>query len=158
MNYCPMCTEKLIKKQIENKHRLVCGQCDFIHWNNPTPVIGAIVELNGKIVLAHNKLWPPKILALITGFLEEKETPESAIEREVAEELGLSALETSLIGAYSFEQQNQIIIVYHVLCEGEIVLGDELDEFKLIEPSKLKPWEYGTGPAVRDWLVTKGLL
>jgi len=158
MKYCPNCANTLQDKKIENKSRKVCTQCDFIHWNNPTPVVGAIVELGGKIVLAHNKLWPPKMMALITGFLDEKEAPEQAIVREVKEELSLNSTEVTLIGAYGFEQQNQVIIVYHVVCEGEIELGDELDEYKLIEPEKLKPWKYGTGPAVHDWLVSKGLM
>ncbi len=35
---------------------------------------------------------------------------------------------------------------------GEIILGDELAEYKLIPPEKVKPWPFGTGPAVRDWL------
>ena len=158
MKYCPNCASSLQDKEIEQKIRMVCVQCDFVHWNNPTPVVGAIVELDGKIVLAHNKLWPPKMLALITGFLDEKESPEHAIVREVKEELNLDSIEVSLVGAYGFEQQNQIIVVYHVVCEGEITLGEELDEYKLIPPEKLKPWKYGTGPAIQDWLVSKGLM
>jgi hypothetical protein len=48
---------------------------------------------------------------------------------------------------------NQIIIAYHVHAEGEIVLGDELDEYKRIPPGKLKGWPMGAGKAVLDWIA-----
>jgi hypothetical protein len=38
---------------------------------------------------------------------------------------------------------------------GEIVLNEELAEFRLIAPEKLRPWDFGTGLAVRDWLARR---
>ena len=116
------------------------ADCDFVLWENPVPVVAALVEYAGQT---------------ITGYLERDETPDTAVAREVAEELGLSAHSVSLIGLYNFAPKNQLIIAYHVLACGQIVLNEELAEFKLIEPSKLKAWEFGTGPAVRDWLASR---
>ena len=129
------------------------ADCDFVLWENPVPVVAALVEYAGQVVLARNAAWPEKQFGLITGYLERDETPDAAVAREVAEELGLSAQSVSLIGLYNFAPKNQLIIAYHVLASGQIVLNEELAEFKLIEPSKLKAWEFGTGPAVRDWLA-----
>ena len=129
------------------------ADCDFVLWENPVPVVAALVEYAGQIVLARNATWPEKQFGLITGYLERDETPDTAVAREVAEELGLSAHSVSLIGLYNFAPKNQLIIAYHVLACGQIVLNEELAEFKLIEPNKLKAWEFGTGPAVRDWLA-----
>jgi hypothetical protein len=36
--------------------------------------------------------------------------------------------------------------------DGEITLGEELEEMRSIPPEKLRPWQFGTGPAVQDWL------
>ena len=129
------------------------ADCDFVLWENPVPVVAALVEYAGQIVLARNATWPEKQFGLITGYLERDETPDTAVAREVAEELGLSAQSVSLIGLYNFAPKNQLIIAYHVLASGQIILNEELAEFKLIEPNKLKAWEFGTGPAVRDWLA-----
>ncbi|MDQ5914526.1 MAG: diphosphatase, partial [Pseudomonadota bacterium] len=52
-----------------------------------------------------------------------------------------------------FERKNEIIIAYHVQADGEVVLNEELAEFRLIPPEKLRPWDFGTGLAVRDWLA-----
>jgi len=39
--------------------------------------------------------------------------------------------------------------------QGEIVLGKELADLKIIPPDRLKPWPFGTGPAVKDWLARR---
>ena len=47
---------------------------------------------------------------------------------------------------------NQLILAFHVRAEGRIVLGEELVEFKAVAPERLRPWKFGTGYAVMDWL------
>jgi NADH pyrophosphatase NudC (nudix superfamily) len=154
MNFCPLCANPLTTREIGQAMRLVCGnaQCNYIYWNNPTPVVAAIVEWKGDIILARNVAWPEGMFGLITGFLEKGETPEDGIEREVKEELGLDAIERTFIGNYAFTQANQIIIAYHVRTEGRVFRGEELAELKAVPPAELQPWSVGTGLAVRDWL------
>ena len=36
-----------------DKTRLRCPACGWTHWNNPTPVLAAIVEYRGQVLLAH---------------------------------------------------------------------------------------------------------
>ncbi|MBP8169235.1 MAG: NUDIX domain-containing protein [Azonexus sp.] len=155
--FCPQCGSALGMRDEGGLARPACAaaDCDFVLWENPVPVVAALVEYEGQIVLARNVAWPEKQFGLITGYLEREETPDAAVAREVAEELGLSAQSVSLIGLYNFAPKNQLIIAYHVLASGQIVLNEKLAEFKLIEPSKLKAWEFGTGPAVRDWLASQ---
>ena len=52
---------------------------------------------------------------------------------------------------------NQVIIAYHVLAHGEIVLSPELAEYKLMEPAQIKCWPAGTGRALADWLRSRGI-
>jgi NADH pyrophosphatase NudC (nudix superfamily) len=129
--------------------------CGHVEWGNPLPVVAALVELEGRIVLARNHAWAEGVFGLVTGFLEAGESPEAAVAREVAEELGLMTSGVSLIGVYPFERKNEIIIAYHVKTSGEIVLNEELAEYRLIAPEKLRPWDFGTGLAVRDWLARR---
>ena len=154
MKYCPKCASELETKEIDGKNRRVClgTSCGFIHWNNPTPVVAAIIEHEGDMILVRNKGWPAKWFGLVTGFLEAVEHPDQAVLREVKEELGLEGEVVDFVGHYTFEQMNQIIIAYHVLAEGEIVLGDELEDFRRVPPEKLRPWPQGTGKAVADWI------
>eukprot|EP01035_Chromulina_nebulosa_P063841 gene63841-87314_t len=101
------------------KTRLRCPACDFTHWNNPTPVLAAIVEYRGQVLLARNAAWPGKMFALITGFMEAGETPEEGVAREVKEETNLDVSALKIVGAYDFQRMNQIIIAYHVVADGE---------------------------------------
>jgi NADH pyrophosphatase NudC (nudix superfamily) len=73
----------------------------------------------------------------------------------VAEEVGLSATRVALIGLYPFAANNQLLIAYHVRAAGAVRLNEELAEYRLIEPERLKAWDFGTGPAVRDWLAIR---
>ena len=96
------------------------GSCGYVHWDNPVPVVAAIVEHEGDIILARNVAWPGNFFALITGYLEKNDpSPEIGARREVKEELNLDAQEVTFVGHYPFARQNQLIIAYHVVATGE---------------------------------------
>ncbi len=157
MRFCPRCAAELTDKIEEGRTRRVCVNegCGFIYYGNPLPVVAAIVEHEGQVVLVRGHGWPAKLFGLVTGFLEAAETPEQGVLREVKEELDLEAEVISLVGAYSFELRNEVIIAFHVRATGELKLGAELEGFKKIDPEKLRPWDFGTGFAVRDWLLRR---
>jgi hypothetical protein len=71
------------RKTAATKERLRCPACGFTHWNNPTPVLAAVIEYDGQVLLARNAAWPGKMYALITGFMEAGETPQEGIMREI---------------------------------------------------------------------------
>ena len=152
--FCPVCGEKLAPKNIETFTRLACTHesCDFVHWENPIPVVAGIIEYQGNILLARNALWPPKMFGLITGFLEKHEHPDACMKREVKEEINLEVDTIDFFGHYSFPRLNQLIMVYHLTCSGEIVTGEEIAEVKLLPAEKVRAWPQGTGPALQDWL------
>ena len=158
--FCPQCATPLaFMAQMEDggeKLRLRCPACGFTHWNNPTPVLAAIIEYQGQVLLARNAAWPDKMYALITGFMEAGETPQDGIMREIAEETNLRTTSLDLVGVYDFQRMNQVIIAYHALCEGEVRLSPELVDYRLFSPTSVRCWPAGTGYALADWLRSKG--
>ena len=162
--FCPPCGTGLqLVESLEDgglKTRLRCPACGWTHWNNPTPVLAAIIECadqGGKVLLARNAAWSGRMFALITGFMEAGETPEEGITREVAEETSLEVLKLDLIGVYDFQRMNQVIIAYHALARGDVRLSPELAEYKLYEPQDLVCWPAGTGYALAEWLRRRGI-
>lgn len=157
--FCPWCAAPLDEGQVDGEPRRLCtaAGCGFVHYDNPTPVVAAVVEYQGTVVLARNRGWPRSFYGLITGFLERSESPEQCVLREVAEELALQGAAASLIGVYPFERMNQVIIAFHVPATGSIVLNDELDDYKLVPPEQCRVWPGGTGLALRDWLRSRGI-
>jgi NAD+ diphosphatase len=162
--FCPRCATTLewITEQEDGgpKARLRCTACPFTHWNNPTPVLAAVVECTdqgGKLLLARNAAWSGPLFALITGFMEAGETPEDGIAREVLEETNLQVESLSLISVHDFQRLNQVIIAYHVKAHGEVKLSPELAEYRLFAPSEVLCWPSGTGHALAHWLRARDI-
>lgn len=160
-SFCPVCAAPLAPAiRLEDsgeKERLRCTVCEYTHWNNPTPVLAGIVEVEGRILLARNAAWQNRMFGLITGFMEAGETPEEGIRREIHEETALEVTELSLVGVHDFQRMNQVIITYHALAHGEVCLSAELVEYKLLAPEQVKCWHAGTGLALADWLRGRGI-
>jgi len=158
--YCPQCASPLHEQGHEGVPRATCPDtaCGYVHWDNPVPVVAAIVEHEGQLILARNAAWPVPFFALITGFLEKHDpSPEVAVVREVKEELGLDADGAPrFVGLYPFPRKNQLLIAYHVRATGTVVLNEELVDYRRIDFDKATYWPAATGLALRDWLVSLG--
>ncbi|PAT43905.1 hypothetical protein CLI92_03590 [Vandammella animalimorsus] len=160
MRYCPHCATALAWVQAPEDSGLVdrlrCPACGWTHWNNPTPVLAAIVEYHGQILLARNALWKDRFFGLITGFMEAGESPEQGIAREVKEEVNLDVQQCTLVDVSAFLRMNQVLISYHVVATGEIALSPELSEYRLVDPAQATVWTTGTGLALQKWLRARG--
>ena len=156
-NFCPTCKSDLA---VNTDGYVACQDeaCNFVHYENPTPVVAAVIEYkDGNILLAHNVAWPPKWYALVTGFLEKHEHPEEAVLREVKEEVGLDGEIRGFLGHYTFKRMNQIIMAYHVYADGEIKLEDpDIDDVKIVPFGKVRTWPSGTGEALKKFLESRG--
>lgn len=157
--YCPQCGTILELRERGGNKRPSCpdADCGFVQWNNPIPVVAAIVQSNDEVILVRSHGWPEHWYGLVAGFVEPNETIEQAVTREVVEEIGLTPESSQFLGSYSFDLRNQILFVFHMHAEGEIELcAEELADFKRVPIDELIPWSRGTGLAVRDWLASLG--
>ena len=161
LRFCPHCAQPLMERTFEERPYLACPakDCGFVHWDNPVPVVMAIVEYlqgdeaGGQILLARNRAWEPGTLGLIAGYLEKGEWPEAAAEREVREETGLVAESVNLIGNYFFDRKNQVLLAYHIRARGEICLNHELAEYRLFAPEDVPALPTAIGRIMNDWLM-----
>ena len=162
LKFCPVCSSPLtstIEGGITRKSCTKAG-CEYVLWNNPTPVLAAIAHRNDEVILIQSIGWPKHWYSLVTGFHEAGETAEEGILREVKEEIGLNGEVKSLIGVYSFLQMNQVIVAYDVLVDDDDITLDtnELVDYKIIKTKELKTWPSGTGQAAKDWLAAQGIV
>ncbi len=159
MKYCSECGSALEVKHIDGYKRYVCSneECGYVHWNNPIPVVAALVLYNGNYIVARNSDWPEGIFSVITGYLEQKEAPEDAVLREVEEELGLKGKIKRHIGNYGFKKKNQVILCYEVEAAGNIKTNHELVECKELSPDELRVYDFSplyiTEQIQQDWAV-----
>jgi ADP-ribose pyrophosphatase YjhB (NUDIX family) len=159
MKFCPRCARPLVDGEVAGRVRRHCAdsECGYVFYDNPLPVVAALVEHEGDVILVRNKGWPEGWFGLVSGFLERGESPEAGALREVKEEIGLDGEIEALIGVYEFTQRNEVIVAYHVRGRGTLVIGDELEAVKRVPPHKLRAWPFGTGNAVRDWLARRAV-
>jgi NAD+ diphosphatase len=150
--FCTLCGEALVCWRLPEdggtKSRLRCPACGWTHWNNPTPVLAAVIEYHGQLLLARNAAWTGRQFALITGFMEAGETPEAGITREIKEETHLDTQSLNLLGVYEASRMNQVIIAYHASTSGVIRLSAELAEYQLFAPHEVQCWPAGTRQAL----------
>ena len=89
--------------------------------------VGAIIEKNNKILIIERKLPPPGF-AGIAGHIDEKETPEQALLREIKEETNLNINSYKLLFKKSiiqkedctFKTKNHKWYVYKCKCVGNL--------------------------------------
>lgn len=161
LKFCPRCATALVTEMRGGQDRRLCPDagCGFVFWDNPAPVVAAIVEYGDEVVLVRNVGWPETWYGLVTGFLEAGETCEEAVLREVAEEVGLRARIGSFIGIYPFFRMNQLIMAWHVVAEQTPIRIDpvEIADYRRVPITEVQPWDAGTGHALRDWLRSRGI-
>lgn len=101
--FCPLCRSKLIKQKKEKSYHLKCQQCGWYSYQNPLPAVAALVQNEGgEILLVRRGVEPKKgHWALPSGFIEQNESPEEAVLRELREETGIKGSVHSLVGVYT---------------------------------------------------------
>ena len=134
--HCPHCASRLRSKTLDGHARQVCPACGHIVYINPTPAVGAIVTVDGKLVMVRRKFEPKAGLwSLPAGFMEYGETPEQCAIRELFEETGARIKPTKLVGVYSGADDprcHAILIIYAArLLNKKLTAGDDAAEIGL---------------------------
>lgn len=138
----------------DNRERLVCGRCEFIHYQNPKVVAGAVCTWRDdkgedKILLAKRAIEPRKgFWTLPAGYMELGETTEQAAKREALEEACATIEIDRLLAMYSVARIGQVQIMYRArLVTADIACGIESEEVALVDWADI-PWDQLAFPTV----------
>ena len=86
--YCPHCGSKDI--EFPNLVRFLCHQCGFTYYHNIAAAVAIIFRKKDQILFTVRNIDPDKgKLDFPGGFIDPDENAESAVCREVNEELGI---------------------------------------------------------------------
>jgi len=150
MQYCIECGGVLETKEIDSRRRLICRQCDRVHYRNPLPVVvGVLSREDGEMLLIRRGIDPGKgKWALPGGFMEEDESPQEAVLREIEEEIGIKGELAGLIGVYRTKSElygSIIIIGYKIMVQSQSYCpGKEVSEVKSFPKSDLPPFAFSS--------------
>lgn len=140
--FCAYCGEQLIQKVLDGKVRPVCLSCGKIVYLNPLPAVAAVLIQSGRVLLIKRAVDPGAGLwALPSGFMEQAESPESALYREVLEETGVKCSPGALISASAFNDHvfgHVLVLAYHASCQDTTTIaGDDAIEADWFETTHL---------------------
>ena len=156
--YCPRCASRMVEQNIGNKARPVCPACGLIVYLNPRVVAAVIPELNGKIVLVRRAMEPRSGTWVFPGgYVDMGEAVDDAARRETWEETGLRVQLERMLGVYSRDGDEVVLIAYAgQVIGGELTPGDEESEAAWFSPDALPADDqlgfWSTRLALQEWL------
>lgn len=144
MNFCSHCGSDQLSVQLlpqDTRPRLVCMNCQKVHYQNPRLVVGCLPIKDNKVLLCRRAISPQKGLwNLPAGFMEVGETVEEAAMRETFEEsqARVSLLRLHLV--YSILHVHQVIMFFLARVENDHFQPDhESLEVALFAENEI-PW------------------
>ncbi len=160
--FCGRCGQSLIWADVpgDDRQRLVCRQCDTVHYLDHKVAACSVVPMDGGVVLVRRSIQPGRGMWVIPGgFVESDETVPEAAARETWEEAGLEVDVEDLVGVYSYRDSIIVVVVYTArVTAGVLEAGPECLEARVFPENRL-PWEdlaFRTSrDALSDWLGRK---
>ncbi|NLN61202.1 MAG: NUDIX hydrolase [Deltaproteobacteria bacterium] len=128
--FCPHCSNRIRKNDENGIIRDWCPHCNVYFYENPLPVVSAIVVQERRILLVKRGKAPYKDLwCLPTGFAETGESIEDAALRELKEETGMEGNIQGLVDVDSctnYFYGDLIFVTFEIECTtGKLRPGDD---------------------------------
>lgn len=158
LTFCPICGHTLITREEGGRMRPACDNCGYVHYVNPVPGVGLLIEMNGGVVLVQRGNPPHKgEWTLPSGFVEADESAEEAAIREAEEETGLQVEIIELMGINSFPEGPPVsgIMIFYRLkpIGGELRAGDDAADVRVFMPTEMPLLPFRTHREIMaEWL------
>lgn len=111
----------------DDRRRLICDSCGFIHYENPQIVVGSVAAWGDRVLLCRRAIPPRKgYWTLPAGYLELGESAESGALREAWEEARADLEIDQLLAVYSIKRLSQVQLIYRArLKSPDVEAGPE---------------------------------
>ena len=154
--YCGRCATPT--EEVPGERAVRCPACRLMAFPRLAPAVIMLVEReDGTALLARNKMFPEGMFSCLAGFVEPGETLESAVRREILEEVGIVVGELEYRGSQPWPFPHQLMIGFgaryvsgEIECDGtEIVEADWFtpDSLPNVPPRGMSI----AGTLIQDW-------
>ena len=139
----------------DNRERMVCGDCGWVHYVNPKIVVGAVVRHQDRFLLCRRAIEPRHgFWTFPAGFMEERETSEQGAAREAMEEANADIRVGKLLAVYNIPRISQVQLIYCAeMASPEVSPGPESLEVRFFTWDEI-PWDDLAFPSV-TWALNQ---
>tara|TARA_B100000902_G_scaffold250337_1_gene236913 strand:- start:234 stop:1067 length:834 start_codon:yes stop_codon:yes gene_type:complete len=123
--FCGTCGKAI--KPHETERAMICECKNNLIYPTISPCIIVLVTKGEELLLAHNKNFPGDFYSTLAGFIEPGESAESAIEREIFEEVSVKVKNITYYGSQSWPFPSQLMLGYHAEFESGEVQPDGVE-------------------------------
>lgn len=121
LRHCSKCGSAL-KKGLDLTEKK-CSFCNLSFFPNLSPAIMVLIQRGDKVLLARSAHFKEGMYSAIAGFIDIGETAESAVHREVFEEVGLKIKSLKYFGSQSWPFPSSFMIAFTAeYLDGEIII------------------------------------
>jgi NAD+ diphosphatase len=122
--FCSHCGSKT--QTHHSEFAMVCPQCHYHQYPRIQPCIITLITHQAQILLAKANRPHNDMYGLIAGFVEVGETLEQAVQREVAEEVGIKVKNISYLASQPWPFPSNLMIAFHAEYDsGDLKLQPE---------------------------------
>ncbi|HET7344014.1 MAG TPA: NAD(+) diphosphatase [Methylomirabilota bacterium] len=122
--FCPRCGAAT--ERIENEWGKRCPSCRYEHYPHLHPATIVLVRDGNRVLLTRKAEWAPGRYALIAGFVDNGESLEACVAREIKEEAGVDVKDIRYVGSQNWPFPSQMMIGFvATYAGGEIVIDRE---------------------------------
>ncbi|ASW44128.1 NUDIX domain-containing protein [Clostridium isatidis] len=127
--FCPLCGRKLEERYSWDEGGVpYCSKDDMMFFDTPKPCIMVAVVKGDEILLLKQSYIYKNSKVLLTGYVDNNETAEEAVEREVREESGIEVNNITYLGSDYVKDKEILMITFMAdYVSGEIKKSDEVE-------------------------------
>ena len=152
--FCGKCGTPTVTS--EQEMAKVCPECGFTSFTRLSPAVITAIVNDDKILLAKHS-YGLKRYSLIAGFVEAGETLEEAVQREIAEEVGVKVKNIEYFGSQPWPFPNSLMVGFTAEYDsGDIkVDGNEITDAKWFSAEDVPkmPSKISISGELIDWFV-----
>ena len=126
--HCPRCGEPTAR--IEGEWGKKCPRCGYEHYPHLHPATIVLVRDGQRVLLTRKAGWQPNRYALVAGFVDNGESLEACVAREIKEEVGVDVKDIRYVGSQNWPFPSQMMIGFvATYAGGDVVIDkDELED------------------------------
>ncbi len=161
-HFCARCGVRSVPDQAGHVRR--CPDCAAVHFPRTDPaVIMLVTDEQDRALLGHASDWPDGRYSTLAGFVEPGESLETAVRREVAEEVGIVVGEVRYAASQPWPFPSSLMLGFFGRAETAAIRvdGDEVSATRWFSRDDLRQAaEAGdvllpSGFSISRWLVTR---